>query len=82
LTGDKELIFAAADLSRTAPREWAAFIAALGVYTDNKRDLCIQSPPDNIRTAQGRAQECVAIFRLLKDCSREADEILKKSRTR
>lgn len=77
---DREVILKAADLARSRPQEWAAFVAALDTYTTTIRDQCISSPLDVLPVAQGRAQQCVALLRLLENCVKAADQILEKKR--
>lgn len=74
---DRRLILAAAHVARRAPEEWANFISAFVEHTDNRRDECIQSPPDMLQVAQGRAQACASLRRLLAECTKMADSIEK-----
>ena len=75
---DRRLIVAAARVAHRAPEDWAEFISAFVAYTDDRRDECIQSPPDMLQVAQGRAQACASLRRLLADCTKTADSIEKR----
>jgi hypothetical protein len=72
---DRELIFKAATLARSAPEDWKEFLGALTVYTDNQISNCVSSPLEMLPQNQGRAQASVAILRMLRDCLKTADQI-------
>lgn len=74
---DRELIIAAARLSSRAPTEWADFISALTLYTDGKRDECVSADPVSLPAAQGRAQACAALRKLLAECRTSLEKIEK-----
>jgi hypothetical protein len=78
MQADKQLILAAAKMSRVAPESWEQFLAAFRTYTDITRDNCISSPVDILQVAQGRAQACAALLRLMDDCRKSADQIEEK----
>jgi len=75
---DVQLIVASAALARRAPEEWLDFLAAFKNYTDTRRDQCVSSPVDTLQVAQGRAQQCVSLLRLLEECVKTADQITEK----
>ena len=66
---------AAARLAQSSPQQWDEFLTALADYTDHKCVECIQSPPDMLQIAQGRAQGLVGLGRLLEDCRKTAENI-------
>lgn len=72
---DRDLIFAAAHVAHRAPQEWAEFISKLTAYTDARRDECVAAPNESLRVAQGRAQACVALRKLLAECVDTANKI-------
>jgi hypothetical protein len=69
---------AAAHLSRQAPETWGQFMVALGEYANSRRDECVQSSVEKLQVAQGRAQICVQLVRLLADCNKTAEAIEKQ----
>ena len=77
---DRDLILKSAAVARRSHQEWSDFLAALKSYTDTKRDQCVSSPVDTLQVAQGRAQQCVALLRLLEDCVKTADQITEKQK--
>ena len=68
---------AAARLSGRAPPEWAEFMSALTSYTNDRRDECISADTQSLPAAQGRAQACVALRKLLAECRTTAEKIEK-----
>ena len=66
---------AAARLAQSAPLQWVEFVDALSNYTEHRCIECIQSPPDMLQVAQGRAQSMVAFLRLLVDCRKTAESV-------
>jgi hypothetical protein len=72
---DRDLILRAATLARSAPESWEKFLGALAQYTETQRHNCISSPIEMLPVTQGRAQACVHLLALLKDCSLTADKI-------
>lgn len=76
----RDLIKASADLARSAPESWRGFLGALRAYTDTQRDNIVSSPLDVLPVAQGRAQACVALLRLMEDCLQNADQIKERKR--
>lgn len=77
---DRELIFAAAKLARSAPENWDEFIGALSTYTDIQISNCISSPLEELPRAQGRAQNSATLLRLLRDALKTADQIERKTK--
>lgn len=77
---DRDLIVKSAAISRRAPNEWSDFLAAFKSYTDARRDQCVSSPVDTLQVAQGRAQQCASLLRLLEECVKTADQISEKSK--
>jgi len=76
---DNALIMAAARLSGRAPPEWAEFISAFVSYTDARRDELVGANAENLQAAQGRAQACVALRKLLVECRATAEKIEKNT---
>lgn len=74
---DKLLVMAAARLSSRAPPEWAEFLSALAVYVEGKRDELMMSNRDTLPVAQGRAQGCDALRKILVECRTTAEKIEK-----
>jgi hypothetical protein len=74
---DRDLILAAAKLQRTAPESWKEFLGAFEDHTNKTRDNCISSPLETLPLNQGRAQACVALLKVLRDCLSLADQIEK-----
>jgi len=77
---DRDLILAAARLARTAPESWQQFLGAFSNYTEVQRENCISSPLEHLAVNQGRAQNCVALLRLLSDAVKLADQIERKNK--
>jgi hypothetical protein len=74
---DRDLVIAAARLASRAPPEFADFISALTSYTDGKRDECVSADALSLPAAQGRAQACVALRKILAECRTTAEKIEK-----
>jgi hypothetical protein len=72
---DRDLIYKAAGLARSAPQAWNDFLGALAQYTEQHRSNCISSSVENLQVAQGRAQAYTNLLRLLQDCKTTADKI-------
>lgn len=77
---DRELIFATAKLARSAPEAFEEFIGALSSYTDIQISNCISSPLEELPRAQGRAQQAATLLRLLREATKTADQIERKSK--
>ncbi len=77
---DRELIFAAAKLARSAPENWDEFIGALSNYTDIQISNCISSTLEELQRAQGRAQNAATLLRLLREALKTADQIERKTK--
>lgn len=75
MSTERDLIFAAARLQRNDNELWSAFVAAFTAYSNTQRDNCIQSPLDVLPVAQGRAQACAQLTKLLANPSEQADRI-------
>ena len=70
------LILASAKVLRNLPSEvWDQFIQAFTEHSRVQTTNCIQSPPDHLATAQGRAQNSTEILRILANCIQLADKI-------
>lgn len=76
---DKDLVLAAAQLSRAAPEQWDKFVAAFDSYAGQKMGECVAADIGMLAVAQGRAQACAMISSLLKDCRKTAENIYKKA---
>jgi hypothetical protein len=75
MSADRDLILAAARLSRASPEGWKQFFGAFRAYADQHRDNCIQSPLTTLPVAQGRAQLAAHLQQLFADCHVSADKI-------
>jgi hypothetical protein len=76
---DKDLILAAANLSRAAPENWDKFVVALDTYARYKMSECVSAEISMLAVAQGRAQACGMLVSLLKDCKKTAEAIYRKA---
>lgn len=70
------LALAASRLSRAAPAAWDEFISAFHTYSQSIKDECVQAPVANLPTAQGRAQQSVRIYEVLKNCQATAAKVV------
>ena len=75
MSPDRDLIIAAARLQRNNHELWGEFVAALKEYANTQRENCIQSPLDVLPVAQGRAQACAQLVKILTSPSEQADRI-------
>lgn len=75
---ERELILAAAQLSRRAPDEWSKFLEELANYAEDIVVACVRSQLDMLPVAQGRAQSIVKLQQTLVDCRKAADEIVNR----
>jgi len=75
----RKLIERSAALARTSPNSWAEFIEALEAYSNEQRNILVQSPLDVLQVTQGRAQAVSQLLELLRDCVRRADKRENKS---
>lgn len=75
MTGDRELILRAAELARSAPRNWNEFLGAFQHFTDQIKNDCIQSPLEHLPVTQGRAQLAAHLLTMLTNCLASADKI-------
>lgn len=69
---DHRLIFAAAKIRREVPEAFEEFLKAFRAFAETVRDDCIRAPSEHLSVAQGRAQNCTQILRLLETCHTEA----------
>jgi hypothetical protein len=77
-TTDEALAVASARLARTAPEAWSDFLKAFERYSDQAAKNCVQSPPEVILVAQGRAQSCASILKAYQNCLALADKIMER----
>jgi hypothetical protein len=68
-----EFIRAAAELARSAPRQWGAFIEQLDRYAARKRDDCVLAPTDQLFVAQGRAQGVNTLVRDISEACKKQE---------
>lgn len=80
-TTDEALAIASARLARLAPDAWSDFLKAFENYSDRSKTNCIQSPPEQILVAQGRAQACALLLKAHQNCVSVADKILESRKT-
>lgn len=77
---DRELIKRAASLSRAAPQEWRAFLAAFEVYAENVKIDLLNAPYEHMAVQQGRARIAVDLVRAFLNCDRVADSINERAK--
>lgn len=73
------LTMKAAQLARTAPREWREFLEALAVHNEVHRTNLIMSPLHELPVNQGRAQALSTLLDRLKNSVASADRIARKA---
>jgi len=76
------LTIKAAILARTAPNEWREFLSALGQFTEHHRENLVSSPLADLPINQGRAQILGALLKNMENCTKDADELARKARTK
>ena len=74
----EELIVKAAALAKSAPAQWADFLAAFAKYKEVHRDNLLNSPPDALQINQGRAQILSVVHDLLSDAVKNAEKMTGK----
>lgn len=74
------LPLAAAALARAAPYQWGEFLKALKEVSDAKARDCVQSPPEVVHVAQGRAQQAASLLAQLTDAVKDADRISERKK--
>ena len=73
---NQRLALTSAKVLRNLPSNvWDEFLEALAQHSRLQTTICIQSPADQLATAQGRAQNGVEILRVLTNCIQLADKI-------
>ena len=72
---DDQLIFAAALLKRSAPREWQQFIGALARHALIMSDDLVRCTPEVVLVAQGRAKHAHELGELLNACEDLANKL-------
>jgi hypothetical protein len=77
---NQRLTLASAKLARGAPALWADFMTALAEEHQTTIAALISSPPDQLASAQGRAQIMTALLSLLATCVKDADQIIEKAK--
>jgi len=70
-----ELVMAAARLARSNPNTWGEFLKLFSEYTDQRKNECVQSPPETVVVAQGKAQQCAELLTLFSDVVNKADKL-------
>lgn len=73
-----DLATVAAELARSAPHQWHAFLVALKAYSDEARDNLVASPMDRLPLMQGRAQASAQLLHTLQQAIKIADQIEKR----
>ena len=76
-THNERLILRAAQLARSNPAAWSDFVKCLEHMSDHATTQLIQSPPETLQSAQGRARAFADILKSLEDCVTRADRIQK-----
>jgi hypothetical protein len=77
---NQRLTLASAKLARGAPALWDEFMTALAAEHQTTIQALISSPPDQLATAQGRAQLMTALLTLMSTCVKDADQITEKAK--
>lgn len=77
---DRELVLRAANLARSAPKNFDEFLGALAAFTNQSAQNCIQAPLEELPRAQGRAQQSAHLYNLLANCLKKAAEIEGKNK--
>jgi hypothetical protein len=75
MNADAKLALAAVSLKARAIEDFDQFLVALREYANTQRDNCIQSPVETLQVAQGRAQQCAQLLKILENCRETADSI-------
>lgn len=75
INAEGRLALAAVGLQARAPENWQEFLVAFTDYANVQRDNCIQSPVAQLQVAQGRAQQCAQLLKILENCRDTADSI-------
>ena len=73
--GNKELNIKAAAIARSNPGDWRRFLEAFEEFAEVQINKCIDAHADDVRLAQGRAQQCKQLVTLFKDAVKTADRI-------
>lgn len=60
----------ALQLKNANPAAWDAFVETFDVYATEAAVALTQAPADQILAQQGRAQQCLAFLRTLRECDR------------
>ena len=71
---------AAARIARNSPELWSRFLDELRAYTNQQRELCINSPLELLPVMQGRAQIATQLSTTLEACLADADKIERKAK--
>lgn len=69
------LTLAAARLARAAPTSWDDFLKALTAVGQERSELCIQAPADQVVLAQGRAQQLIELRTLFTNAVAQANRL-------
>lgn len=59
----------ALQLKNANPQAWEAFVETFDVYATEVAVQLTQAPQDQILSMQGRAQQCLALLRLFRECA-------------
>lgn len=73
--GEQELALTALRLRAVSPEFWNDFLTALKVHESDVREAMVTSPLELLQIAQGRAQECARLVRLLQEAPQRAEQI-------
>jgi len=72
---DIELVRRTAELARSSPTAWSAFVAEFRKYADRIKDQCVASPIVDLPVRQGIARGVVGDLILFETCVVEADRL-------
>lgn len=76
---DYDLIVKSAELGRSCPEQWAAFLTAFKQYMEDVKDQVVSCPIENLPVAQGRAQAVVKLSDMLSGAITTTDKIARKN---
>jgi hypothetical protein len=58
-------------LKNAAPETWDNLVQTFDIYATEVTVAVTQAPADCILVMQGRAQQCLALLRLMRECDRQ-----------
>lgn len=79
---DLDLAIKAAELARSSPLAWRAFLEEFRKYANRAKDGCIQSPIEELQVRQGIARGVAASLELFETCVKFAEGYAESQRRR